>query len=98
MTVRYEDYRKDKDAFFKKHRNDFYCETSPMDAYGKYYKTYIFEDGAVWYETMFPEYVKQEVEIEVKFVKVKTELEVKMFVTEYYNTDNADSKKYYERF
>ena len=42
--------------------------------------------------------MKQEVEIEVKFVKVKTELEVKMFVTEYYNTDNADSKKYYERF
>ena len=98
MTVTYTEYRHDKDVFFRKHRNDFECETSPMDEYGKYYKTYVFKDGAVWYETMFPEYVKQEIETEVKLVKVKTEIEIKMFVTEFWNTDNSESKKYYERF
>ena len=54
-------------------------------------KTYVFKDGAIWYETMFPEYVRQEVEIKL----AKVEIEIKMFVTEFYNTDNSESKKYY---
>ena len=65
-----------------------------MNEYGMYHKTYVFKDGAIWYETMFPEYVRQEVEIKL----AKVEIEIKMFVTEFYNTDNSESKKYYEKF
>lgn len=98
MTVSYTTYRYEKDMFFKRHKHNFECETSQMDEYGMYHKTYVFKDGAVWYETMFPEYVKQELEIEIKLAKVKTEIEVKMFVTEFWNTDNSEIKKYYEKF
>lgn len=98
MTVSCTTYRYEKHRFFKRHKNNFECETSSMDEYGRYNKTYTFKDGAIWYETMFPEYVKQELETEVKLVKVKTEIEIKMFVTEFWNTDNSESKKYYERF
>ena len=65
-----------------------------MDEYGRYHKTYVFKDGAVWYETMFPEYVKQNVEIKLCSVEV----EVKMFVTEFWNTDKSETKRYYEKF
>lgn len=98
MTVSYITYKYEKDMFFKKHKYDFETNTSPMDEYGKYHKTYVFKDGAVWYETMFPEYVKQEIETEIKFIKIKTEIEIKMFVIEFWNTDNSKSKKYYEKF
>lgn len=94
MTVNYETYNNEKRAFFKKHHNDFTCDTSSMDEYGRYYKTYSFADNAVWYETMSPEYVSQE--IEVKLCKVT--VEVKMFRTEYFNTDDAKSRYYYEKF
>lgn len=94
MTVTYTEYRHDKDVFFRKHRNDFDCETSPMDEYGRYHKTYTFKDGAIWYETMFPEYVKQNVEIKL----CNVEIEIKMFVTEFWNTDKSETKRYYEKF
>ena len=35
-------------------------------------------------------------EVEIKFVKVK--VEVKMLRTEFWNTDNASSKFYFEKF
>lgn len=94
MTVNYETYNSEKKAFFKKHHNDFECDTSSMDEYGRYYKTYTFADNAIWYEVMSPEYVSQE--IEVKMCKVT--VEVKMFRTEYFNTDDAKSRYYYEKF
>lgn len=94
MTVNYESYSNEKKAFFKKHDNDFRCDTSSMDEYGRYWKTYIFEDGAQWYEAMSPEYVSQEVEIKM----CKMTIEVKMFRTEFWSSDNATSKFYYEKF
>ena len=33
MTVNYNDYTNEKKAFFKKHHNDFRCDTSSMDEY-----------------------------------------------------------------
>lgn len=94
MTVSYKEYNEDKKRFFKKHKNDFQCETSPMDGYGRYYKVYSFADGAQWYENMSPTYETAEVEIKMVTVKV----EVKMFRTEYYSTDDSTSKYYYEKF
>lgn len=93
MTVTYREYTEDKRAFFTKHNHDFHTSTSPMDEYGRYSKTYSFADGAQWLEVMSPEYIEQI--IEVKMAKVK--VEVKMFRTEYWNTE-AGSKYYYEQF
>lgn len=98
MLVNSTEYSRERFLFFKKHKNVFECETSPMDEYGVYHKEYVFKDGSVWYERMSPEYVKQEVEVKIKLVKVKVEVEIKMFCTEYWNTDNSESKKYYEQF
>lgn len=50
-----------------------------MDEYGRYWKTYTFEDGAQWCEAMSPEYVSQEVEVKM----CKMNIEVKMFRTEF---------------
>lgn len=89
-----ENYATQKKYWFAAHDNDFVCDTSTMDEYGQYHKTYTFADGAQWFENMRP--VWEMVEAEVRKVNVK--LEVKLFETEFYNTDNADSFYYYERF
>lgn len=94
MTVTYEEYDKDKRNFFKKHNNDFKVTTSPMDEYGRYFKEYSFSDNAVWYESMSPTYEKGTVEIK----KVSVEVQVKMFRTEYWNTEDSKSKFYYQKF
>lgn len=97
MTVNYEEYGNAKHDFIKKHgKGEWHVDTSSMDEYGRYHKEYIFSDGAIWYEIMGPEYFKQE--IEVAHTMVKVEVEVKMFRTEFWNSDNAQSKFYYEKF
>ena len=93
MTVNYETYMNEKLAFLKKH-SDWHIETSPMDEYGRYYKHYICEDDAVWCEEMTPTYEKTTVEIKL----VKVDVEVKMLRTEYYSSDDAKSRFYYEKF
>ena len=94
MTVTATRYRYERDMFFKKHKNDFELQTSPMDEYGTYHKEYVFTDGAIWYEVMSPEYVTQEVEVKL----CKVTVEIKMFRTEFWSSDNASSKFYYEKF
>lgn len=100
MTVRYEEYNEAKTAFISKHskKSDWRVETSPMDQYGVYYKTYIFENGAIWYERMAPVWRKAEAEVEVEGIKIKIEKDVKLLETEFWNSDNATSRKYYEKF
>lgn len=94
MTVKFNEYNEDKNSFFKKHNYNFKCDTSSMDEYGRYHKEYVFEDGAVWYEVMSPTW--QNVEVEVKLVKVV--VKVKLLSTEFWSSDNASSKYYYEKF
>ena len=94
MTVNYQTYTNEKKAFFEKHNYDFKTDTSSMDEYGRYTKTYMFEDGATWIEHMSPEWVKADVEIKM----AKVQVEIKMFRTEYYNTADAESRYYYEKF
>lgn len=97
MTVDYKEYMENKQEFIRKHGSgDWKVETSPMDEYGRYHKEYIFDDGAIWYEIMSPEWFKQKVEVAHTLVTV--EVEVKMFRTEFWNSDNAQSKFYYEKF
>lgn len=64
-----------------------------MDEYGRYWKTYVFVDGAVWYEAMCPTY--EQAEVEVKMVKIT--VEIKMLRTEFWSTESG-SKYYYEKF
>lgn len=92
-TVSYKEYNELKLNFVEKHNHDFEVETSPMNEYGVYHKTYAFADGAVWYETMSPVY--EDYEVEVKGVKVKGS--VKLLRTEFWSTEEG-SKYYYEKF
>ena len=100
MITTYQKYNEERINFFKKHNkgNGYKTETSPMDEYGVYYKTYVFDDKAIWYERMAPVWRTVVLEGEVAGVKIKQEAEVKLFEVEYFNTDNATSKKYYEKF
>ena len=93
-TLNYQEYTTKKNAFFEKHKYDFRVSTSPMDVYGRYCKDYIFEDGASWHEVVSPTFESATTEIK----KVKINVEVKMLRTEFYNTDDATSNCYYEKF
>ena len=94
MTVTYKEYSEDKRKFFEKHNYDYVCDTSSMNEYGSYFKTYSFADGAQWCESMGAEHITTTVEV----MKANVKVEVKMFRTEYWSTDNSSSKKYYEKF
>ena len=65
---------------------------------GTYVKTYVFTDGAVMTEVNRPVWETVEVEVEVKGVPVTIKQDVKLFETEAWNTDNAMSVKFYEKF
>ena len=94
MTVTYKEYNEMKKNFFAKHKFDFRTDTSSLDEYDRYHKEYIFSDGAMWYEVMSPEW--EEAEVEVRYVKVK--VSVKLFRTEFWSSDNAESNYYYDKY
>ena len=95
----YETYLDYKRAFIEKHKKaDWTVETSPMKADGTYYKTYTFSDGAQLIEVNRPVWETAEAEVEVKGIKVKISEKVKLFETEAWNTDNAVSVRFYEKW
>lgn len=72
---------------------DWRVETSPMDEYGTYVKTYICNNGNVLTEVNRPVY--ETVDVVVKGVKVQTQ--VKLFESEMFS--NKFSSVYtYEKF
>lgn len=93
MLRTYREYIKELNNFFARHDYDYKVHTSPMNN-GNYSKTYAFEDGATWYENVSVETVKLPIEVK----KVKIDVEVKMLKTEYYSTDDGESKCYYEKY
>lgn len=97
--MKYDTYLDYKRAFIQKHsKADWTVDTSSMKSDGSYYKIYIFSDGAQLTEVNRPVYETVEVEAEVKGVKVTLKEVVKLFETEAWNTDNANSVKFYERY
>lgn len=74
------EYEKKKFEFLNK-ANDWKVETSSIDEYGKYVKTYICDNGNVLTEVNKPVYEK--VEVEVKGVKAN--VEVKLFESEMFS-------------
>lgn len=100
MLVSYKEWAEEKSKFSKKHNHNFTVETSPMDKDGIYYKWYVFEDGAIWYERMSP--VEEVIIVEgisdltgIKFTDSKV---VTFLKTEFWNTEDSKSKYYYEKF
>ena len=93
-TVSSEQYERFKKAFFSKHKHDFTCDTSSMDSYGTWYKTYSFADGATWWERMGSSIEKGTVSVR----GIDFPINVKMLRVEFWNTDDAFSKVYYEVF
>lgn len=97
--AQFENYLEYKRAFIQKHsKADWTVDTSAMDADGKYCKTYTFTDGAQLIEINRPVWETVEAEVEVKGIKVTIKDTVKLFETEAWNTDNANSVKFYEKF
>lgn len=97
--MKFDTYLNYKRAFIQKHsKADWSVDTSPMMQDGGYVKTYIFTDGAVMTEVNRPVWETVEVQVEVKGIPVTIKQEVKLFETEAWNTDNATSVKFYEKF
>lgn len=92
-NVTYQTYMSDKMAFIKKHGDEWTLDTSPLDEYGRYMKTYIFEDGAVFYELMG----KVVEEVEVRHRGLSFKVQVEMYRTEYWSTEFC-SRFIYEKY
>ncbi len=98
MKVSYDTYSDDKKVFLHKHNDDFTVHTSSMDDYGRYVKSYICRDGAVWTEVCGPYHTAANGQIpgmpELGFFTI----EVKLMKVEYWSSDDATSKFYYEKW
>ena len=94
MATAFNEYVKIRKAFFNKHHNNFKTYTSPIDEYDTYHKTYVFNDNAQWSEVLGPYY--ETVNVMVKEVPIK--VNIKLFRVEYYSTDDATSRYYYEEY
>ena len=81
--------------FLQKHgKKDWHVETSPMDEYGRYVKSYICEDGGLLTEVNGPKWVSTQVTVK----GVTCRVDVKLMESECWNTDNAESVFFYEKW
>lgn len=87
-----------KGLWIKAHNKaNWKVETSPMDEYGRYVKTYIFDDGFQLTEVNEPAYETVNLDYEVRGVKFHEEKQVKLFRTEIWTTESS-SELFYEKF
>ena len=87
-----------KSLWIKAHNKaDWKVDTSSMDEYGRYVKTYTFTDGFQLIEVNEPSYEKVAIDYEVRGVKFHEVKEVKLFRTEIWTTESA-SEIFYEKF
>lgn len=94
-TVKYDEYMNDLQAFIKRHskKYDWKVWTSPLKD-DTYRKTYTFEDGSQFIEVNELGYAEV-VDIEVH--GIKTSVPVELIRHEYWSTDDAVSKYWFER-
>lgn len=83
-----------KHSFLTRHGGDVIVNTSPMEDNGVYYKTYVCSDGSQWFERMSPVFKTADVEV----CRTRVKVDVKLFETEAWNTDDSTSVFYYEKF
>lgn len=94
MTATYEIYDSTKTNFLERHNYDYRVYTSSQDEYGRWYKEYICEDGAIFTECYSPVYETAEVTVKgLKFTQ-----DVKLLRTEFYSNDGVKSQYLYERW
>ena len=93
MTVSYELYNTEKAEFFKKHDFDYTLHTSES-VNGCYHKEYAFEDGAVFFESMAKVVESHTIEAH----GIKTTVNVDYMRTEYWTTDDANTKAVFENW
>lgn len=86
-------------SFIKAHKgHDWHVETSPLREDGGYIKTYAFDDGATLTEVNRPVWIPIKAKATVKGIDVVLQDQVKLLETECWNTDDANSVKFYERW
>lgn len=84
-----------KREFISRHgEHGWHVETSGIDSDGKYVKEWMFWDGAQLIEVVRP--VWEQAEVNVKGVKLT--VDVKLVETECWNSDDAHSRKWYEKY
>lgn len=87
-----------KNLWIKAHsKADWKVDTSPMDQYGRYVKTYTFDDGFQLTEVNEPAWEEVEIDYEVRGVKFHETKSVKLFRTEIWTTESS-SEIFYEKF
>ena len=93
MTVTFDEYFEEKQAFAQKHNKKAECKvyTSPM-VNNVYHKEYCWSDGAMFCERT--ELVKELVEAEAHGIKLMFEAE--FYKTEFWSSEQP-SKYYYEK-
>ena len=95
VTVTFKEYNEDLAKFISKHskKYNYKVYTSPFEN-NQYHKNYCFEDGATFTEINEMS-VAEEVEVEVHGLKFK--VDVHFIRHEYWSTDDATSKYWYEK-
>ena len=86
------DYKRE---FIRRHSSDWRVETSPINEYGNYVKTYLFADGATLTE------VNGSCWRDVVWTSDDGRKETRReqyWCTEIWHTDDAASRKWYERY
>lgn len=94
-TTTFAEFDKEYTAFAIKHNKKAERhEDTYMDEHGMIHKTVYWDDGATWYEITETEY-SENVEIEVHGIKMT--VNVPMRRTEYWSTEKATSRYFYEK-
>ena len=93
ITTNWEEYQNDLAKFIQKHskKYDWRVVTSPYEN-GQYRKEYLFEDGSTFTDINYLENEFYEVMIEDLGFSAK----IPVIKHEYWSTDNATSKYWYE--
>lgn len=92
--VSMKEYYEVQSKFVSKHEHEISkVERSPFTD-NQWHKTYLCEDGALG--TEINRIVYEQVEVEVKGLKVK--VEVKLLETEWFDTDNGTSTFMYQKY
>ena len=88
-----QEYNEEKRKFFRKHNNDFECETQGSSA--EYYrKTYVFKDRAIWYEVM--QRITYADKMELTNKKCIVPVMIDLMEIEFWTNENSESTYYYE--
>lgn len=94
-VLNYVEYCQRENKFFEKHHVTNVVEGGTIS---QRYKHYICEDGAELYEDIRVETMVERVVVNTKYGEMTTNVEIKVLVTEVWDTDDSSSAYYVERY